>query len=771
MQTHREDEMTRQQIIDTIGADFLVSNIENGEYSYPKALNGVGKDYKKFLVGHSNKEHKFADIKFESDKLVILVETKDKLTKKNIDDGMGQLEQYRAYESQLAPQKKVIAILAATQTNDVKVWQDDSSPIDRVHVDAAEKAIRPMEGYVNLHFGTKNNKIAVLQSTYALNELLHGYGIREKIRGQFVGTCLLALKRGLTYRGLTTAQIRSGIEAELESLLNKCLNKAEKLVILKQKVVDDQRVRDLKKEQFEEILDFINDRILPYINDKTTQGQDILNLFFTTFNKYVGKSDKNQAFTPDHIVHFMCRVVGVGRNSVVLDPCCGSGAFLVRALTDALDDCRTEEEKTRVKESQIIGIESDETAFGLSTTNMLIHGDGNSNIRQGSCFDLKDWEDKGVNVVLMNPPYNATRVASKPDYVKTWKKDTKEDPSKGFHFAYEIAHRVKQGKLAVLLPMQCAIGTSSDIQRYKKLMLDENTLDAVFSLPSDMFHPGASACACCMVFNLGTRHENAQGPGTFFGYFKDDGFMKKKNLGRVERREGLWTEIEKRWLDLYFHRTAEKGISAIRKVTADDEWLAEAYMETDYSTLTEKDFEQVVRNYCAYLIKNGGNHAACNKVETDGWGDFKVTELFEVKKGKRLTKEDQTDGETPYVGAIDSNNGVSNHIGQMAIHDGGTISLSYNGSVGEAFYQPEPFWATDDVNVFYPKPTTRLNQWTALFICTILRQEKYRYSYGRKWVLDSMNDTIVRLPQTEDGGPDWDEMERRIRALPYGNRI
>lgn len=602
--------MTRQQIIDAIGAEFLVSNVENGEYSYPKALKSIGKNYKKYLVGHSSKTHQFADLKFESEKLVVLVETKDKLSKKNVKEGMGQLQQYVAYESELPDGKKIVAILAATETDDVMVWLDASKPIDAAHVDSAEKAIRPMEDYVNVHFGTKNNKIAVIQSTYALNELLHGYGIKAQIRGQFVGTCLLALKHSLKYKGLSTKQIRSGIEAVLENLLNKCLNKAEKLVILKNRVVDAQCVSKLKKEEFEEILDFISGRILPYINDKTTQGQDLLNLFFTTFNKYVGKADKNQAFTPDHIVHFMCRVVGVNRNSVVLDPCCGSGAFLVRALTEALADCRTEKERSQVKESQIYGIESDETAFGLSTTNMLIHGDGNSNIRQGSCFQLTDWEDKGVNVVLMNPPYNATRGDCKPAYVKTWKAGTKEDPSKGFHFAYEIAHRVKQGKLAVLLPMQCAIGTSADIQRYKKLMLDENTLDAVFSFPSDMFHPGASVCACCMVFNLGTRHENAPVSETFFGYFKDDGFMKKKNLGRIERRDGLWVEIEKHWLDLYFHRTAEKGFSAVRKVSADDEWLAEAHMETDYSGLTEKDFEQVIRDYYAYLIKHGDIHHA-----------------------------------------------------------------------------------------------------------------------------------------------------------------
>jgi len=121
-----------------------------------------------------------------------------------------------------------------------------------------------------------------------------------------------------------------------------------------------------------------------------------------------------------------------------------------------------------------------------------------------------------------------------------------------------------------------------------------------------MFHPGASASACCMVFNLGTRHENAPISETFFGYFKDDGFIKKKYLGRIERREGIWAEIEKNWLDLYFHRRAEKGLSAVRKVTSDDEWLAEAYMETDYSNLTESDFEQVVRDYYAYNIKTGG---------------------------------------------------------------------------------------------------------------------------------------------------------------------
>ncbi|NCA80968.1 MAG: SAM-dependent DNA methyltransferase, partial [Sphingobacteriia bacterium] len=389
-------------------------------------------------------------------------------------------------------ENKVVAILAATLTDEIRVWLDNSGIIDDEHESNGERVIRPFGEYEDGFFGTKNDKLVIIQNTYALNELLHGYGINEKIRSQFVGTCLLALKNGLVYKGLTTKQICAGIEGILTDLLDKDLNKANKLVVLKNKVIDSQDVRDLKDKEFQHLLNDINENILPYINDKTTMGQDLLNLFFTTFNKYVGKADKNQAFTPDHIVHFMCKVVGVNRHSVVLDPCCGSGAFLVRAMTEAMSDCDTEEQRENVKKKQIYGIEYEETAFGLATTNMLIHSDGNSNIVQGNCFNVNNYVDAGVNVVLMNPPYNAQRKHCNPEYVKTWKVKAKEDPSKGFHYVYDIAERIKTGRLAVLLPMQCAIGYDAEIKSFKKKMLEKHTLDAVFSLPPDMFHPGAN---------------------------------------------------------------------------------------------------------------------------------------------------------------------------------------------------------------------------------------------------------------------------------------
>lgn len=169
------------------------------------------------------------------------------------------------------------------------------------------------------------------------------------------------------------------------------------------------------------------------------------------------------------------------------------------------------------------------------------------------------------------------------------------------------------------------------------------------------------------------------------------------------------------------------------------------------------------------------------------WEWFSLDCLFDIKKGKRLTSEEQEDGPNNYVGAIDSNNGIANHISQAPIHKGNTISLSYNGSVGEAFYQREPYWATDDVNALYSK-CSKFNMAIGLFFVTIIRLEKYKFSYGRKWTLENMNNTNIKLPiQRNKQGepiiddshtysergyiPDWQFMEDYINSLPYSDRI
>lgn len=153
------------------------------------------------------------------------------------------------------------------------------------------------------------------------------------------------------------------------------------------------------------------------------------------------------------------------------------------------------------------------------------------------------------------------------------------------------------------------------------------------------------------------------------------------------------------------------------------------------------------------------------------WGLFMISQLFELKKGKRLTKAQlrMRPGPIPFIGAIDSNNGVAASV-DAAIHDGGTITVNYNGAgVADAFYQPVPFWASDDVNVLYPK--FEMSPAAALFIATVIGKEKYRFSYGRKWHLERMRESAIHLPMNDAGEPDFVYMEAFIEALPFSGQI
>lgn len=620
--------MDRYNIINTIGSNFHSKNLESGEFSYPKALKSIHKDIKDYRDSKIKKNHSFLDIRFENERLTVLVETKDRFNRYDKIKIQQQLQEYVKYEK-IYSDKRIVAILAETDGDEVWTWYGQSVIIDEEHMNTDCTKILSFEEYEEICFGKINDKLKIVDSIKTLNEMLHSDGIDEKLRSQFVGTCLLALKSGLIYEGLKPTKSKDGkvlqpeqiilknIKEILEGLLSEGgdLNKLSKLSILNTKVLGDQDITRLTYNELKSLLEYIDINVIPYINDRNTAGQDLLNLFFTTFNKYVGKSDKNQAFTPDHICDFMCKILGVNKNSRVLDPCCGSGAFLVRAMTEAMDDCDTECERNEVKRNQIYGIELEDGAFGLASTNMLIHGDGNSNIVNDSMFNKSQWIfDSDIDVILMNPPYNGTKKMCDPEYTKKWASNVKQDPSKGLHYVEWTARSVcgiknnKNTKVAVLLPMQAAIGNSKDVKEFKKKLLDKYTLEAVFSLPDEMFYPGASAVACCMIFDLSQKHEKSD-KDTFLGYFKNDMFIKRKGLGRVEQIDehgnSLWEQAKNEWISLYRNKRESLGLSVLKRLSYDDEWLAEAYMETDYSKLSQDDFQRTINHYLAFLVKEG----------------------------------------------------------------------------------------------------------------------------------------------------------------------
>ena len=173
------------------------------------------------------------------------------------------------------------------------------------------------------------------------------------------------------------------------------------------------------------------------------------------------------------------------------------------------------------------------------------------------------------------------------------------------------------------------------------------------------------------------------------------------------------------------------------------------------------------------MLTYGDLSAQLNKVRLNlkdkNWKQFRYDYIFDIKKGERITNDKMLVGKIPCIRPRSDNNGIFKYIDIPPNHKGNTITVSYNGSVGEAFYQPIAHFSLDDINVLYPK--FELNVFSAMFLITLIRREKYRFNYGRKWNLDRMNETKMKLPVDVKGEPDWKFMENYIKSLRYSRHL
>lgn len=166
------------------------------------------------------------------------------------------------------------------------------------------------------------------------------------------------------------------------------------------------------------------------------------------------------------------------------------------------------------------------------------------------------------------------------------------------------------------------------------------------------------------------------------------------------------------------------------------------------------------------------NKSEPSALNTAYWKSFTYEQLFVIERGKGTRVKDlNNQGNTPFITAIESNNGLSGLTAMEPYHQGNVIGVNRNGStaIAKAFYQPLPFCSTEDVHIFIPN--FELNPYRAMFICTLIKQEKYRFGYGRKWGIERMKKSEIRLPVNQNGDIDWEYIENYIKSLPYSSSI
>lgn len=331
-----------------------------------------------------------------------------------------------------------------------------------------------------------------------------------------------------------------------------------------------------------ELVKMLAERVMPFIS--VYQDFDIVGAFYGEFLRYTGGDKKGLGIvlTPRHVTELFTKLANVTQKDRVLDPCAGTGGFLIAAMRQMMEEAVTAAERDNIKKNQLIGIEQQANMYALSASNMILRGDGKANLYQGSCFErsiIKDVKARQPNIGFVNPPYS--------------QKDEELDE---LLFVKNMLDMLEPGGTGIaIVPISCATGDNP----HKATILRKHTLVAVMSMPTEIFYP-VGVVTCIMVFKVGQPHAQSK-QKSWFGYWKNDGFVKTKHLGRIDVH-GTWPEIRDRWLEEFHNREVHAGRSVIQTVTAKDEWCAEAYMETDYSSITPSAFEEVLRNYAIFNL-------------------------------------------------------------------------------------------------------------------------------------------------------------------------
>jgi 16S rRNA G966 N2-methylase RsmD len=331
-----------------------------------------------------------------------------------------------------------------------------------------------------------------------------------------------------------------------------------------------------------ELIRQLNEKVWPFLS--VYHDFDVVGQFYGEFLKYTGGDKKalGIVLTPRHITELFAQLANVTKSSTVVDICAGTGGFLISAMHQMMRTTTTEAQRERIRAHGLVGVEQQPSMFALAASNMILRGDGKANLYQGSCFDdaiTEATKDHKADTGMLNPPFA----------------QSDED----LHELYFTKHMLdclkKKGTGIAVVPMSCAIAPHPA----RAELLKHHTLEAVMSLPDELFYP-VGTVVCIMVFTAHVPHEEAN-KKTWFGYWKNDGFVKSKKLGRIDLH-GQWQQLRDKWVEAFRNREVHAGESVMQRVTADDEWSAEAYIETDYSVLSRGLYDATVRKFLMFRL-------------------------------------------------------------------------------------------------------------------------------------------------------------------------
>lgn len=602
-------------------------------------------------------------------------------------------------------------------------------------------------GYLTSDIKFNQDYGKLLNYTKDLNEQLHSKKVKEAQRSLLISGILIALDNKAFKSSCTSHQKAEQLSNSLIQTIADEFSNAnlpeDKVRNLKQafSFITTHTTLTSNKDFFVSLIKDIDNNINGFM--RTYKYFDTIGQFYIEFLRYAN-NDKGLGIvlTPPHITELFSEIAGVNKDSIVFDNCCGTGGFLISAMKRMIEDAKSDSKKiVNIKNKQLIGIEYQDDIYALGVSNMVVHGDGKTNVRLGDCFDLS--KDVSVEfsptVGLLNPPY------------KTKKNDVEE-----LSFVLNNLQSLKKGGICLaIVPFSCAISLGGNVLELKKKILRDHTLEAVMSMSEDLFHNSkVNVVTCILVITAHVPHP--KGKKTWLGYWRDDGFVKTKGQGRIDLNN-QWESRKKIWLSSYMNREILNEFSVAEELKADQEWCAEAFMVTDYSRIDQNLFTQHIKRYLSYRLLNDLLEF---KVETPKKpNEFSkalvpLTQIFKVCNGlasSQVEVKEYPEGTTDlrYIRPSQTYPGsIAGYVDEILIEDkhiypDNTIYVSTDGQGSHTFSYVSSFRFVPNSNVSVLIPKRDISTQEKIYYALCVTLNRYKFSYGRKPKGDRLKNLLV----------------------------
>lgn len=714
-----------------------------------------------------------------ADKIYVCCECKG--SKKDIKEAINDIEKYKSIIQKSL--KKVVYI--AYNGIDIKVFKND--------IELNDTELNDPKYYAHL-FDEPLNITEIKKLTRKINTFLHkNINLTDVFQRMiFVSSALIVISNGGVLLSDSFKSLKSSVYSKLEEELkikknneNKTqLETNNKLEILLEEFnkIDANAPYN---EKISELVDSLNE-LGAMINNSAWNGEDVAATFFREFTSRKDKVDNGQVFTPEHICHFMYRLLDCKYGDKILDAACGSGTFLTTSMAEMLKECTSDEQRKIVYTKSLYGIEYDRRIFAVACANMLIHKDGKSNICQGDSTtdEICDFVKKNrITKVLMNPPF--------------------EDPT-CISIVDNILRTLNKNTLSAFILPDNKLTTN----KHGDKILNHSTLLAIIKLPKKIFP--VSITTSIFIFKAGTKHDWNKKILTM--HLEDDGFQTIVNCGRHDI-DGRWKEIENNYISLYNKYIKNQNLTPREEFIKWNVNKLEYEVNKKVSPLCKNDFEHAVLQwivnfkttniinkikiddlYCLFYdaINSRKNNEKLkqdlelsklndiiiqrsNKKEIDkNFQDVNFKDVFEyIGKGNEKTATSKR-GDIPLIVAKNNNNGIGKYITPISkIFPAKclTVVSQGDGGSGFVFYQPYKFSTTSSVHVFKCK-FDKLNDKSGLFISTILT--KYwssKYNRQHPLSLQKIQNEKIKLPVNSVGEIDWEWIQQFMNKLNYSNLI